>query len=62
MLLLKYPPLIFYQTLIIIAKEPNSKKNIPCFFIPMTSKKFIVHLKKLLFLLLTNKDNFIYIK
>lgn len=55
MLLLKYPPLIFYQTLIIIAKEPNSKKNIPCFFIPMTSKK-------LLFLLLTNKDNFIYIK
>ena len=35
----KVTPKLFYQTLIIIAKDSLSNLNIPCFYIPMSNKK-----------------------
>ena len=36
---------IFYQTLIIIAKDPVSNLNIPCFYIPMSGKNLSLYNK-----------------
>jgi hypothetical protein len=36
----KITPKVFYQTLIIIAKDPITKLNIPCFYVSMTGKNY----------------------
>ena len=36
----KITPKAFYQTLIIIAKDPTTKLNIPCFYVPMSGKNY----------------------
>ena len=39
----KIAPKAYYQTLIIIEKDPITKLNIPCFYIPMSGKNYEIY-------------------
>ena len=41
----KITPKSYYQAIIIIAKDPNSIINVPCFYIPMSSKQLFLYNK-----------------